>query len=394
MKKALLSILLAILATVVWADETPKKPSCAGFVTSGFWENWELSIGAGAATAFSNGADLGAFRNRIGFESNISATKWMHPITGLRLQLQGGSFTNYDAQYGKMSWPYVFVHFDVMANLSNWIGGYREDRAYYAIPFVGFGYMASNITDVSQRNNYTGLRQGFAMTYGILNKFRLSPSFDFNIELKSMTTASRISPVAMGGSYLFEFSATAGFTYRFKHRGWKRGVAGYTAEDIRAFQRSVADGNAALESARAENDRLNSELQTAKTQAAEAAATLMAQKAAPVVEQAPDSFSTSLILYDFSMSKLSSKEKTRLELVADVIKSGPKDKIYRLEGHADYQTGSAESNKRLAENRAKSVYDFLIGKGVNPKQLTYEGKGGVQNPFENNQRANRAVVIQ
>lgn len=394
MKRALLTILLAIFATAVWADGTPKKPSCAGFVSNGFWDNWELSVGAGAASAFSNGKDLGAFRDRIGFEGNISVAKWLHPVTGMRLQLQGGTFNNYDQQYGKMTWPHLFAHADIMVNLSNWIGGYREDRAYYAVPFVGFGYMATNVSDVSQRNNHTGARQGFAMSFGILNKFRLSPSFDFNIELKSMMVASSISPAAMGGSYLSEISATAGFTYRFKQRGWERGVAGYTAEDIRAFQRSVADGNAALESVQAENTRLNSELEAAKAKTEEVAAALAAQKNAPVAEPVQNSFQSSHVLYDFSMSKLSSKERTRLELVADVIKTGPKDKIYRLEGHADHQTGSAESNKRLAEKRAKSVYDFLIDKGVNPKQLTYEGKGSTQNPFENSQRANRAVIIQ
>ena len=48
----------------------------------------------------------------------------------------------------------------------------------------------------------------FAFTLGWLNKFRISPSFDFNIELKGLIAPSRVSPVAMDGSYLFGFSAT------------------------------------------------------------------------------------------------------------------------------------------------------------------------------------------
>ena len=102
---------------------------------------------------------------------------------------------------------------------------------------------------------------------------------------------------------------------------------------------------------------------------------------------------TSIIFYDYSMSKLTPKEKTRLELMADLIKSGPKDRVYKIEGHADQQTGTAAGNKRVAENRAKSVYDFLVKCGVNPKQLTYEGKGNAANVYENNQKANRAVII-
>ena len=30
--------------------------------------------------------------------------------------------------------PYIFTHMDFMVNLSNWIGGERDDRVYYAVP--------------------------------------------------------------------------------------------------------------------------------------------------------------------------------------------------------------------------------------------------------------------
>lgn len=396
MKRILLVIVLAAFATAAWAQgtQTPKKPSCAGFVSNGFWDNWEVSGAVGLGTALSNGKDLGALSNRLGFEGNVSITKWVHPVTGIRLQLQGGYFNNYDAQWGKMEWPYMFLHADFMFNASNWIGGYRDDRAYYAVPFAGFGYMASNFTDQSKQNNHSGFRQNFAFTFGLLNKFRMSPSVDFNIELKSMLVPSRISPVEMGGSYLFGFSATAGFTYRFNKRGWERGVPGFTNEDIMAFQTAVAEGNAALESVKAENARLADELKAAREQAEAArnAAASAAAKAAET-EQVHTPCPTSTILYDYGTSKLSPKEKTRLELMADVIKSGPKDKVYKIEGHADHQTGTPAGNERVAQNRAKSVYDFLVSKGVNPKQLTYEGKGDKQNPYEKHQKANRSVII-
>ena len=76
----------------------------------------------------------------------------MHPVVGLRAQLQGGWFNKRDVEMGKMEWLHMFVHTDLMLNVSNWIGGYRADRAWYAVPFVGFGYMASNFTDKSQRD--------------------------------------------------------------------------------------------------------------------------------------------------------------------------------------------------------------------------------------------------
>lgn len=399
MKKLILAFtLVAFAAASARAEDTPKKPSFAGFVSNGFWDNWEISAGLGGGTALSNSGNSGALGDRFGFEGNFSVTKWIHPVVGFRGQLQGGWFNNFDADRGLMTWPYLFVHTDVLINASNWIGGYREDRAWYGVPFFGFGYMASNFTDRSQRENLAGTSQTFAFTAGLLNKFRLSPAFDFNIELKGLLVSSEICPAAMNGSYLFGLSATAGITYRFNRRHWERGVPGYTADDIRAFQDAVSAGNAALEAAKAENARLNDDLTAARNaaKAAEAAAAQAEAKAAAEAAAARNANTlspTSVILYDYSMSKLSSKEKTRLELMADVIKNGPKDRVYRIEGHADQQTGTPAGNKRVAENRAKSVYDYLVKCGVNPKQLTYEGKGNEANIYENNQQANRAVII-
>ena len=364
MRKIFLTVLLVAFASAAFAEGTPKKPSVAGFVSNGFWDNWEVSAGFGTGTAFSNGDNYGPRSDRFGFEGNLSVTKWLHPVFGMRAQLQGGWFNNFDSQIGKMTWPYMFGHVDFMVNASNWIGGYRADRAWYAV----------------------------------LSKFRLSPAFDFNIELKGLLAKSDICPAEMNGSYLAGLSATAGITYRFNQRGWERGVPGYTADDIRAFQNAVAAGNSALEAARSENADLANRLKAAEAEAdaAKAAAAAAAAKAAAeaAAAQKVNTLSpTSIIFYDYSMSKLTPKEKTRLELMADLIKSGPKDRVYKIEGHADQQTGTAAGNKRVAENRAKSVYDFLVKCGVNPKQLTYEGKGNAANVYENNQKANRAVII-
>lgn len=64
MKKIYLTFLIAAFASAAWAQDTPKKPSFAGFVSNGFWDNWEISVGAGAGTAFSNGSNLKSFGDR------------------------------------------------------------------------------------------------------------------------------------------------------------------------------------------------------------------------------------------------------------------------------------------------------------------------------------------
>ena len=74
MKKIFLTFMVAVFAVSAWAEDTPKKPSFAGFVSNGFWDNWEISAGLGGGTAFSNRGNLGSWGDRFGFEGNLSLT--------------------------------------------------------------------------------------------------------------------------------------------------------------------------------------------------------------------------------------------------------------------------------------------------------------------------------
>lgn len=394
MKKIFAVLATALFAASAWAQEPAQKPSFAGFVTNGFWDNWEISVGGGFATAFSNGTNLGSTGDRMGYEVNFAVTKWLHPVVGMRAMLQGGQFTNYHPTYDKQKWPYLFAHMDAMVNVSNWIGGYREDRIYYAVPYVGMGYMAANFTDNSQTDNHAPSGQAFAFAYGMLNKFRVCDALDINLELKGLFAPSRIAPSQLDGAYLYGLGATVGVTYRFNRRDWNRVPAViYTAEEIRAYQTAVADSNAALAAAMAENAQLNRDLRAARQAATNAQVVAVEATEAATAMAASDLLDPStIVLYKLGTTTLTPEEKVRLDLKADLIKNGPKDKVYTIEGHADPQTGSAATNQRISEQRAKSVYDYLVSKGVNPKQLKYEGMGDKHNQYKS-PVANRVAII-
>ncbi len=376
---------VAFATTSVLAEEAPsKKPSFAGFQTNGFWSNWEISAGFGVGTALSNKADLGAYGDRFGIQGNVSLTKWLHPVYGLRAELQGGRFSNFHPTYGRTKWPYLFAHFDFMLNLSNWIGGYREDRVYYAVPYIGGGYMASNFTDDSQSVNHQAGQHDFALAYGLLNKFRVSPRFDLNVEFKGLWAQSDLCPAEMPGKHLFGFAATFGVTYRFKHRGWTRALdAAATAATIAAYQKAADQSKADLEDAEAENARMAKELEDAQAAAKRIPETV-------VVESEGESMS---ILFDCGSARVASKERTRLELIARAIKNAPEDKKFHIVGHADAQTGTPAFNKTLSEKRAKIVYDYLVKSGIDADRLTYEGVGDTQDVHEDYPRANRIVTV-
>ena len=50
-------------------------------------------------------------------------------------------------------------------------------------------------------------------------------------------------------------------------------------------------------------------------------------------------------------------------------------------------------NLRLSEQRARSVYDYLKGKGIAADRLEYEGKGSSEPLDPNNREVNRRTEI-
>lgn len=400
MKKLFLTFVCAAFAAASMAGEPAKKPSFKGFVSNGFWDNWELSVGVGVnynvLDGFTGKDDFGKWSKRTGWMATLSGAKWFHPVVGVRAQLEYGESSNFTSERAnKYTYPFFFGHVDAMINFSNWVGGYREDRVYYAVPFAGFGYQAVNF---SGDNKNDGTNQSFAFTAGLLNKFRVCDAVDINLELKAWLYSGRDVPAPLAfksGQMGHTFSATVGVTYRFNKRDFERGVPGYTAEDIRAFQDAVAAGTAALAAAEAANERLAEQVKATEAEVraakAETAKAVEAAVEAEKVNNAP--VATTSLYYDYSASQLTSKDKTRLQVMAELIKNGPSDRVYKIEGHADQATGTKAGNRRVAENRAKNVYNYLIKCGVDKDQLTYEGLGNDPDIYPNIQKANRTVII-
>ena len=86
---------------------------------------------------------------------------------------------------------------------------------------------------------------------------------------------------------------------------------------------------------------------------------------------------------------LSNESKEILDKVADIILNeiltvAPKAKV-RVEGHTD-NTGTTEHNQTLSENRAKSVVDYLIEKGI-PAESIYSAGFGESHPIDTNDTA-------
>ncbi len=78
-----------------------------------------------------------------------------------------------------------------------------------------------------------------------------------------------------------------------------------------------------------------------------------------------------------------------LDQVGEVLKSRPKIKVV-IEGHTDSR-GSAAYNLRLSDNRAKSVRESLIERGVDPSRMEAIGYGETRPIASNKSRKGRAT---
>ena len=77
------------------------------------------------------------------------------------------------------------------------------------------------------------------------------------------------------------------------------------------------------------------------------------------------------VFFNFNSFELLPESYTELNKVVDYMNTNPAMKI-EIGGHTD-NVGTKEYNRTLSENRAKSVYTYLIGKGIDTNRLSYKG---------------------
>lgn len=97
---------------------------------------------------------------------------------------------------------------------------------------------------------------------------------------------------------------------------------------------------------------------------------------------------TNAIYFKTGSAELDKESEPLLNTGADIAKHCPADK-FRVEGHTD-NVGSKSFNQRLSEERAKSVVDYLIAKGVSADRISSVGYGETRPVAPNNSEANRA----
>jgi outer membrane protein OmpA-like peptidoglycan-associated protein len=101
------------------------------------------------------------------------------------------------------------------------------------------------------------------------------------------------------------------------------------------------------------------------------------------------------VYFDFDSAELRPESITELERVVKFMNDIPTSTA-QIVGHTD-SIGTEQYNLALSERRAKSVYDYLTSRGVDPSRLQAIGRGEAE-PVATNETAegrqlNRRVML-
>ena len=379
MKKGLLFILLAAVSVCLPAQEKEKAAKSYRVETNTFGANWFISGGVGAQMYFGDNDSKAGFGDRISPALDIAVGKWFTPGIGLRIAynglqakgatpnandvyVKGGTFSN---GYYKQKWNVANFHGDVLFNLSNMFCGYNEERVYSFIPYVGAGLVHSWTKPTADN---------LGINAGLINRFRLSPALDLNVELRGLLMKDAFggkSKEAMGG-------VTVGVTYKFKKRGWD---AVPTVPMVPESQ--LNDLRDRVNSLKGENESLKRDLVEARNKKPE----VIVKKEAGFVPRL-------VVVFNIGKSNISKREYMNIEAMAKGIKENP-NKVFTVTGYADKGTGSAEYNMKLSKKRAESVRDLMVNEfGVPASQLKVDYKGGVSNMFYDDAKLSRVAIVE
>lgn len=372
-------IFAALLMAVVTVSAQNKHPQ---YLTNRFFDNWYISVGAGEQIYWGNPwrSEKGTnnFYDRASVTYNLSLGKWMTPNTGLRLQ---GNFTPEAKMFGKgVIMKNMFnIHADVLFNMTNVFGGYREQRVYQPILFVGGGYGQGNLTNEACR------AQTFTLNAGLINKFRVSKHVDLNLELAAMMAPRsfdgfRSAPGSNEIKIDAAIQASVGVTYRFGAKGFERYVK-VPEVDLTPYYNKIEELDGALSAAISKASELRkkvAELESRKPEVITGAVT--ESVVMPAIS----------VYYNLGSSVLGPKELVILEDVSKIISQTPGVK-YSLAGLIDYSVGSVQVNEKLCQERIDATYRALISFGIKPEQLV-KMSGTPASPSKN-PILNRGVVI-
>lgn len=357
------------------------------FVFNNFWENWYISGGGGGQVYFGDQDQIKPLGKRITATFEGSIGKWLHPAIGLRFKMGGGLVKGYsdgtlpsighslivggpdkDGIYAQR-WHQLYLSGDVMWDINNTFWGYKQNRIYSAILYVGAGAAYAQ-----NQPRHDGDRTAM-FTFGLINRVRIDKHFDVWLEAKNSMVNQSYDREQSQKYYESFVAVSIGLNYNFgKNGGWHFSRGGKSKTLVTRTDTHIPNTPAPQEIIRSSDTVIKQETVREVT-----------------VEKQMVLTHPIAIFFELNSAIVSDKAKVNLAFVADIIKSSPGSK-FKLIGSADSKTASAQYNKRLSYKRSVAVRDYLVKTLlIDPDQLLLDPIGGIDR--YSSVEVNRAVII-
>lgn len=380
MRKIMMLLAFAGIAMFSYAQETvtevvvpTKKYSVE---TNRFGANWFIGVNGGINLY--NGVVTKAespFKH-ISPDLAVYFGKWHTPGFGWRIGYKGLNMKAYEE--GGEHTAFANFHFDAMFDIINMCAGYREDRIYNVIPYVGVGWAGRNPYEYE---TWTGLSGTLTANYGIINTFRIARRWAINLELSGLFLRNGFSGRPGYQGHDMMWSASAGVIFRLGKPDWNQTV------DVPALQAVYGGIIAGLENdlnnANEQNQKAQGEIANLKNQLNDANKKYDELARQPRFVDVKQS-----TFFPFGTAKLDSKrEELNIKAYADATKAaGAK---LRVIGYAD-TTGAEEYNQKLSLERAEAVAEILRANGAEVESVIGQGESSEYST----KYLNRRVVVE
>lgn len=369
MKKVLLTMAaMAIGALSLSAQEVTYAEDCSqGLLINKAAENWFVTGEGGVNMTFRNANSMAETKNRICGGGGLYVGKWFTPTLGLRfgakyMMLKGA--THGQSQLWKQNegelkdakgyYPAKCQAFgpevDVMFNLANLFCGYQPERVYNPVFHFGTGIVLTqhraygeNKSDLAWRK--IGPKPLFG-NIGLQNNFAVCENVDLFVDFQS-----EICRLVGEERFTCDLQLAVGATININKKEWHCPVTAV----VPVYKYTDAEG-----------DALVARLAQAEAKIADLQKQLDDCLNRPVEKVDCDGIAT--IYYPINKYALSSRERTILKSLAEVMKETPSQK-YILTGWADNYTGTDDYNTRLRQKRVDGVKNYLVKCGVDASQL-------------------------
>src|SRR5690554_4211921 len=187
MKKISLLLMSVLVAFGISAQELQNVSHGDVYLKNKASSNWFMSLAGGTNMYFGSGSTDQDFVDALGWQGQLAIGKWVSPNWGGRLAINVGQHEHYNTANDYTTDSFVHPHLDLMWNVTNAAVGYRADRVYNFIPYLGVGYIYGMDEDFKKVNPdgdlFKDQNQSLTWNLGIINDFRLSNNFSIFVEL-------------------------------------------------------------------------------------------------------------------------------------------------------------------------------------------------------------------